>query len=116
MPSIRLIEHENHIPEMNAPYVLITPTYADGEGRGAVPKKVIHFLNIPINRSNLLGVIGMGNRNFGATFALAARIIAQKCNVPVLDRIELAGTQEDISRVRAGLIKLRDNPCSTTAC
>lgn len=95
------------------PFVLICPTYADGEGRGAVPKQVIHFLNDPARRTRLAGVIGTGNRNFGATYALAGRIISQKCKVPLLYTFELAGTETDIARVRAGLKILGRKTCST---
>lgn len=85
------------------PFVLICPTYADGEGRGAVPKQVIAMLNNPDTRKHLRGVIAAGNRNFGTSFGAAGDVIARKCNIPVLYRFELAGTDTDISRVRAGL-------------
>ncbi|WP_083812067.1 class Ib ribonucleoside-diphosphate reductase assembly flavoprotein NrdI [Polymorphum gilvum] len=29
------------VPAVREPFVLVVPTYADGEGRGAVPKQVI---------------------------------------------------------------------------
>ena len=94
-------------PDIKAdePYVLIVPTYGGGNGEGAVPKQVIRFLNDPARRALIRGVIGTGNRNFGATFALAGRVIAGKCDVPLLDRIELAGTTNDVARVRAGLAR-----------
>lgn len=101
------------MPEPTQPFVLISPTYADGTGRGAVPKQVIRFLNDPGRRALLRGVIGTGNRSFGATYALAARVIAEKCNVPVLYRLELAGNETDLARVRAGLEKLRGRECLT---
>lgn len=101
------------MPVVETPFVLICPTYADGEGRGAVPRQVIRFLNDPSRRAGLRGVIGAGNRNFGATFALAARVIADKCNVPVLWRFELAGTDIDIHEVRAGLRHFRGLECLT---
>ena len=37
------------------PFVLICPTYAYGEGRSAVPKQVIRFLNDPARRAALRG-------------------------------------------------------------
>lgn len=101
------------MPFVDAPFVLICPTYADGQGRGAVPKPVIRFLNDPSRRALLRGVIGAGNRNFGATFALAARVIAEKCTVPVLWRFELAGTDTDVQQVRAGLQQFREMECLT---
>lgn len=85
------------------PFVLITPTYGDGEGRHSVPKPVIRFLNDPANRALLRGVIAGGNRNFGQFFAHAGKVIAAKCGVPVLYRFELSGTAEDTDRVITGL-------------
>ncbi|WP_138466986.1 class Ib ribonucleoside-diphosphate reductase assembly flavoprotein NrdI [Poseidonocella sp. HB161398] len=89
------------------PFVLVCPSYSDGEGRGAVPKPVIRALNDPAIRAQLLGVIGAGNRNFGPLFGHAGRVIAEKCNVPLLYRFELAGTETDLARVRGGLAQFR---------
>lgn len=116
LPALRLPEALGDPVLVEAPFVLICPTYADGEGKGAVPKQVIHFLNNPENRGQLLGVIGAGNRNFGETYALSGRIISKKCNVPLLYSFELAGTKTDISLVREGLQKLGEEQCSTTVC
>jgi len=109
------LRHGEPLPQILAPFVLICPTYADGQGRGAVPKQVIRLLNQPPLRALLRGVIGAGNRNFGETFALAGDVIARKCNVPVLYRFELAGTETDIARVRAGLQKFWGTECSIPA-
>ena len=84
-------------------YVLVLPTYGGGNGRGAVPKQVIRFLNDEHNRSLIRGVIAAGNLNFGAGYCLAGDIIAAKCQVPYLYRFELMGTTEDVTRVREGL-------------
>lgn len=112
LPAMRLpVRQGDPLPGICAPFVLICPTYADGEGRGAVPKQVIRLLNQPPVRSLLRGVIASGNRNFGETFALAGEVIARKCNVPVLYRFELAGTSTDIARVRAGLEKFWETEC-----
>lgn len=116
LPATRLpLRATDTPPEMAEPFVLICPTYADGEGRGAVAKPVIRFLNIEKNRTLLRGVIASGNRNFGETFALAGQVIAAKCNVPVLYRFELAGTETDIARIRDGLTKFWGNRCLTPA-
>lgn len=85
------------------PFVLLLPTYGGETRRGAVPKQVIKFLNIPENRSLIRGVIGAGNTNFGDTYCLAGDIVAEKCNVQHLYRFELMGTSEDVDRVREGL-------------
>lgn len=113
-PALRIpVSPADPMPAPADAYVMICPTYADGMGRGAVPKQVIRFLNDESRRALLRGVIGAGNRNFGATFALASRVIADKCRVPVLYRMELAGTETDVARVREGLDKLRGLECLT---
>ncbi|MDN3686025.1 class Ib ribonucleoside-diphosphate reductase assembly flavoprotein NrdI [Vibrio sinaloensis] len=72
--SIRLpINADEPMPILDQPYVLVCPTYADGEGRGAVPKSVIKVLNHAENRAHLKGVIASGNRNFGELFAQAGK-------------------------------------------
>lgn len=107
------IDGADPVPDCDGPYVLICPTYADGAGRGAVPKQVIRFLNAPARCDRLRGVIGAGNRNFGKTYACAADVIAAKCNVPVLYKFELAGTPTDMARVRAGLDTFWSSKCLT---
>lgn len=93
-----------HVDE---PYVLVTPTYGGGAGRGvekgAVPKQVIRFLNEERNRRHIRGVISAGNTNFGDAFCLAGDIISRKCSVPHLYRIEVFGTPEDVEHVTEGL-------------
>lgn len=84
-------------------YVLVVPTYGGGNGKGAVPKQVIKFLNDPHNRSLIRGVISGGNMNFGAAYCIAGDIVAAKCQVPHLYRFELMGTTEDVNHVREGL-------------
>lgn len=114
MPALRIpIRPADPMPVPGAPFVLICPTYADGDGRGAVPKQVIRFLNDPAARALLRGVIGCGNRNFGDFFGHAGAVIAQKCGVPCLTRVELAGTEADLARLRAGLTTFWREPCLT---
>ncbi len=116
VPALRIpIRPGDDMPRPDRPYVLICPTFADGEGRGAVPKPVIRFLNDPDHRALLRGVIAGGNRNFGATFALAGDVIAHKCTVPLLYKFELAGNETDIARIRAGLNEFWGTECLTTA-
>ncbi|WP_129657394.1 class Ib ribonucleoside-diphosphate reductase assembly flavoprotein NrdI [Rothia halotolerans] len=88
---------------VSRPYVLVVPTYGGGERAGAVPKQVGAFLNDPVNRGLLRGVIAAGNTNFGEHYCLAGPVIAAKCRVPELYRFELLGTRRDIDRVDAGL-------------
>ena len=96
--------------KITSPFVLLMPTFADGEGRGAVPKPVIRFLNDPENRGLLRGVIAFGNRNFGNTFALGGRMVAAKCGVPLCQTVELAGTEPDVALAR----QILETPWTTT--
>ena len=92
---------------VDEPFVLVTPTYGGGVGRGvergAVPQQVIRFLNDERNRRHIRGVISAGNTNFGDAFCLAGDIIARKCGVPHLYRLEVFGTPDDVERVNEGL-------------
>ncbi len=109
------IDANDPMPLPDQPYVLISPTYADGEGRGAVPKQVIQFLNDPARRALIRGVISSGNRNFGPFFASSGDVISRKCGVPLLCRFELAGTDLDIARIRDGLNRFWRETCLMTA-
>ena len=88
---------------VDQPYVLIVPTYGKPEGAGNVPPQVVKFLNVEQNRHHMLGVIGSGNTNFGPLFGIAADIVAKKCDVPVLFKFELMGTDSDVEKVNEGL-------------
>ena len=108
LPASRIPLHSDEPPlVVHEPYVLVTPTYGGGQGKGeekgAVPKQVIRFLNDEQNRRHIRGVISAGNTNFGEHFCLAGEIISRKCSVPHLYRLELFGTPEDVDRVSEGL-------------
>lgn len=85
------------------PYVLFVPTYGGGEGRAAIPRQVRSFLNIEGNRELLRGVVGFGNTNFGEHFCKAADLISAKTGVPVIARIEIFGTEQDVNKVKERL-------------
>ena len=105
--SVRIpISLRDDVIVMDTPYIIMSPTYADNDGSNAVPKQVIRFLNEPQNRQNLRGVIGSGNRNFGEMFARAGTVIANKCKVPLLYKVELSGTSNDIMNVQIGVKRL----------
>lgn len=108
LPASRIPLHNAEPPlVVDEPFVLVTPTYGGGQGKGeekgAVPKQVIRFLNDEQNRRLIRGVISAGNTNFGEHFCLAGEIISRKCSVPHLYRLELFGTPEDVERVSEGL-------------
>ncbi|HEV7249334.1 MAG TPA: class Ib ribonucleoside-diphosphate reductase assembly flavoprotein NrdI [Shinella sp.] len=103
LPASRIPLRADECLKAAAPFVLVVPTYCGEDGKGAVPKQVIRFLNDADNRSNLRGVIAAGNSNFGATFGIAGDVISAKCGVPYLYRFELLGTAEDVANVKDGL-------------
>ncbi|MGO2747739.1 class Ib ribonucleoside-diphosphate reductase assembly flavoprotein NrdI [Microbacterium sp.] len=108
LPARRIPLYRSEEPLLiDQPFVLVTPTYGGGQGRGeekgAVPKQVIRFLNDERNRRNIRGVISAGNTNFGEAFCVAGDIISRKCHVPHLYRLEVFGTQDDVDRVSDGL-------------
>ncbi len=81
-------------------YVLCVPTYGGGSDKSAIPRQVRNFLNIPENRDLLVGIIGLGNTNFGEHFCKAAEMISAKTGKPVIAKVEIFGTSEDVQRVR----------------
>ena len=84
-------------------YVLCVPTYGGGSQSSAIPRQVKRFLNVRSNRELLRGVVGMGNTNFGEHFCQAAEIISRKTGVPVIARVEIFGTQEDVEQLKGRL-------------
>jgi protein involved in ribonucleotide reduction len=88
---------------VNAEYVLMVPTYGGGSERSAIPKQVKGFLNIEENRNLLRGVVGFGNTNFGDNYCKAAELISQKTGVPVIARVEIFGTDDDVNKVKERL-------------
>jgi protein involved in ribonucleotide reduction len=104
MPARRIPLYAKDDPlVVDEDFVLVVPTYGGGNGRGAVPKQVIKFLNDERNRRHLRGVIGAGNTNFGEAYCLAGDIISAKCQVPHMYKFELFGTPRDVTRVHDGL-------------
>ena len=91
---------------VDQPYVLFVPTYGGGEGRAAIPRQVRSFLNIKENRKLLRGVVGFGNTNFGEHFCKAADLISVKTGVPVIARVEIFGTDDDVNKVKERLTLL----------
>ena len=91
---------------VDRPYVLLVPTYGGGEGRAAIPRQVRSFLNVKENRALLRGVVGFGNTNFGDHFCKAADLISAKTGVPVIARVEIFGTEDDLNKVKERLTLL----------
>jgi protein involved in ribonucleotide reduction len=56
----------------------------------------------------IAGVIATGNTNFGTTYAVAGDIVSAKLQVPLIYRVEILGTPNDIFEVKERLQKLWD--------
>lgn len=95
-------------------YVLVLPTYGGGEQEKAVPRQVVKFLNVKSNRDLIRGVIGTGNTNFGEHYCLAADVVVAKTGVPLLSRVEIFGTPDDIKTVNERLEQLWKTSTATT--
>ena len=88
---------------MDCEYVLFVPTYGGGSEKSAIPRQVRRFLNVPANRELLRGIVGFGNTNFGEHFCKAADLISRKTGVPVIAKVEIFGTPDDVERVKERL-------------
>jgi len=96
----------DNIVTHHSEFVLFVPTYGGGEARTAIPRQVRHFLNVEENRNLLRGVVGLGNKNFGEHYCKAADLISAKTGVPVIAKVEIFGTQDDVNTVKERLQKL----------
>jgi len=88
---------------VNEKYVLMVPTYGGGSDNASIPRQVKKFLNIPSNRAWLRGIVGFGNTNFGEHFCKAADMISTKTGAPVIARVEIFGTNDDLIKVKERL-------------
>jgi protein involved in ribonucleotide reduction len=84
-------------------YILVVPTYGGGNEGTTIPVQVKKFLNFKANRELLRGVVGMGNTNFGDHYCRAAEMISAKTGVPLLYRVEIMGTPDDVEQVKERL-------------
>jgi len=89
------------------PWVLLTPSYKTGNpDNDTIPEPVRRFLRDPLTRRRMVGIIGSGNRNFGAHYQAAAHDIARASGRPILLEFELQGTPWDIEDARRVLAEL----------
>lgn len=90
-------------------YVLMVPTYGGGSDKSSIPRQVVKFLNIPSNRTWIRGIVGLGNTNFGEHYCKAADMISAKTGAPVIARVEIFGTNDDVIKVKERLALYNDN-------
>ena len=98
--------------------IAAVPTYEQVRTGDYIPRPVRSWLGR--NGQWVIGVIGTGNRNFGADYCRAAHDISDCLQVPVLYRCELMGTPTDVDAIDTGirqhwdeLVRLR-HPAPTT--
>lgn len=96
-----LADRDVRLSQVDGPWVLLTPSYKTGNpANDTIPEGVRRFLRDAVNRRALVGVMGSGNRNFGAHCQMACRQIAAMSGRPVLFELELSGTPEDVAECR----------------
>ena len=83
-----------------SPYVLACPTYDQPRG-GFTPRPVQQFLEEHAHL--MVGVIGLGNRNFQEYYCQAAVDISKQHSVPIVHRVEIMGTVDDYRTIDAGM-------------
>ena len=85
-----------------SPYVLACPTYDQPRG-GFTPKPVQQFLKEYAHL--MVGVIGLGNRNFQEYYCQAAIDISKRHGVPIVHRVEIMGTEDDYRTIDGGMAR-----------
>jgi len=86
--------------KINGDYVLFTYT----DGKGIIPNIVESFLK---SNPGVKAVVGSGSMERHAdTFNFAADKISETYGVPVIAKLDLDGTDEDINMIKAELNKL----------
>ena len=96
----RLTTHTQRITpttQAEQPYILMVPSYGSPRTKGHTPKAVKDFLRG--NHQLMVGVIGTGNLAFGEDYCAAAYSISARFQVPIVWKVDLRGTGDDISEI-----------------
>ena len=86
-PHVLDITTESNIA---TPFILITPTVNFGE----IPAPVQFFMKN--NYKHCLGISGSGNKNWGSNYCNATNLLAKQYNIPIINKFELSGTEQDV--------------------
>lgn len=102
--------------EVDEEFVLIVPTYERKIVHGGragqmtyIPRQVSAFFSNKTNRDLARGIIGTGNINFFEDYTRAATEISTRLGIPVLHRMEISGTEQDVEIVKTGLEEFWQN-------
>ena len=95
-----VLQIESGTESVDDKFVLVTFT----DGYGEVPEEVMDFLQS--NADKLVAVAASGDTGYGEAYCLAADVISEMYDVPVLLKFEFDGSQEDVSTFLEGVSKL----------
>lgn len=106
-PLIKLKEiTDQTVPAHEAePFFAFVPTYLDGgDGRTSGYTETLttalgEYIAEDHNATNLIGVVGSGNKNFNDQYCLTARKYAKLYDAPFIADYELRGTNEDLETI-----------------
>lgn len=79
-------------------YVLVLPTYGSPGNRTHAPASVKRLLSE--HSDKLVGVIGVGNTNFGPDFCALAKYISREYTVPLIACVDLFLTQDNYDDIQ----------------
>ena len=85
------------------PFVLFAPTYKTEHDRNYIPRCLKEFLMTERNHEHMVGVVGVGNISFGSDYNKAADVVSEKFDVPVLGKVELSGTIDDVEQLTVSI-------------
>ena len=91
--TLKITKYDLDTVEMDEPYLLLIPTYEPDATKTpfAFAKK---------HRSNLVGIVGSGNRNFGKDlFCYSAMDLADEVNAPIVHMYEFQGSINDVNKI-----------------
>ena len=87
------ITKEDRELRINEPYLLLVPTYEPDATKTP-------FMFARKNIENLVGIVGSGNRNFGADmFCYSATDLSKELNKPVVHMYEFQGSINDVNKI-----------------
>ena len=87
-------------------FILVLPTYGAPGNRTHAPASVKRLLSE--HSENLVGVIGVGNTNFGPDFCALAKYISREYRVELITCVDLFLTQDNYDDIQCFL---RGCPC-----
>lgn len=79
-------------------FILVIPTYGAPGNRTHAPASVTRLL--AKHSENLVGVIGVGNTNFGPDFCALAKYISREYRVPLIACVDLFLTQDNYDSIQ----------------